>query len=299
MVDYPFVIRPEVHDALESHQPLVALETAVLTHGLPYPDNIETMTHMAQEVRKSGAIPAVIGLKQGEVVVGLESPEWEEILIEPEKCSLRDLAPAVMRGKNGGTTVALTAYVAHRAGIRAFATGGIGGVHRGAQETWDISADLYAMHTLPVIIVSSGAKSILDIPKTLEFLESLGVPVVGYRTPEVPGFYVSSTGHAVSTTVQDPKEVAEMHRVMQSAGMQQALLLVQPGPLPVDSNLVESLIAQALKAAAREHVSGKAMTPFMLGYLNQEAGDILKRSNIALLKANAALAGEVAITLYA
>lgn len=293
------LVRSEVRQALEEGLGVVALETAVLTHGLPYPENLQTMADMASAVRQSGAVPAVIGLYGGDVVVGLESHEWEKILPEAEKCSLRDLGPAMVRGKNGGTTVAATAYIAHRTGIRVFATGGIGGVHRGVVDTWDVSTDVYALSWLPVLIVSSGAKSILDLPKTMEFLESLGIPVVGYRTSDFPGFYVSSTGLYVSSTANHAAEAVEIERAMRELGLRQALLLVQPGPLPVDGDFVEKLVSDALAKASSQGVRGKETTPFLLNYLNQVAGDSLKRANIALLKANALLAGEVAAAFYA
>ncbi len=291
-------VHPEVQEALAHNRAVVALETAVLTHGLPYPANVETVRDMAYAVRSSGSVPAVIGLLHGDVVVGLEPSEWEEILVDAEKCSIRDLAPAIIHHKNGGTTVAATAYIAQKAGIDVFATGGIGGVHRGASHTWDISADLYAMASCPIVIVSSGAKSILDLPKTMEFLESMGIPVIGYQTRDFPGFYVASTGLALPHFVEDVHEVGSMVRTMRDLALPQALLLVQPGPLPVDPDLVENLVRDALEHAAAQGISGKLLTPFLLNYLNSVAGDHLQRANIALLKANAALAGKVAGALH-
>ncbi|PSR24991.1 MAG: pseudouridine-5-phosphate glycosidase [Sulfobacillus thermosulfidooxidans] len=291
-------LHPEVQEALANKSAVVALETAVLTHGLPYPANVETLQDMTQAVRSSGAIPAVIGLLHGDVVVGLAPSEWEEMLVDAEKCSIRDLAPAILRRKNGGTTVAATAYIAHHVGIDVFATGGIGGVHRGVFETWDVSADLYAMASCPIVVVSSGAKSILDLPKTMEFLESLGIPVIGYQTRDFPGFYVASTGLRLSGTVHDVHEVAGMVYTMRDLKLPQALLLVQPGPSPVDPDFVEHLVQEALEHARAQGISGKATTPFLLDYLNRRAGDQLQRANMALLKANAALAGKVAGALH-
>lgn len=299
MMDQAIVIRDEVREGLKQGVGIVALETAVLTHGLPYPENLETMAAMSDAVRTAGAIPAVIGVRQGELVVGLRSGEWEDLLFEAEKCSIRDLGVVIAGRKNGGTTVAATAYAAHQAGIRVFATGGIGGVHRGASDTWDVSADLKAVASLPVVIVSSGAKSILDLPKTVEFLESLGIPIIGYRTRELPGFYVSRTGLPVSSSVQQVDEAVTIERAMRAIGLRQALLLVQPGPKDVDPAIVEKLITQALEEADRQSITGKAVTPFLLGYLNDQAGNSLKSANIALLKANARLAGEVAAKFHA
>ncbi len=293
-----FMMSEEVEQAVQERKGVVALETAVLTHGLPFPDNLETMARMERAVRRQGSVPAVVGLHQGQIIVGIEPNNWEALLNNPEKCSLRDLGIAMARGRNGGTTVAATAYLAHRAGIRVFATGGIGGVHRGWTETLDVSADLYALANVPMIVVSSGAKSILDLPKTMEVLESLGVPVVGYRTAVLPGFYVRETGLSVSSSITRPGDIIAIDCAMRSIGMRQALLLVQPGPLSVDEELVEALIGEALAAARAQSIVGKQTTPFLLEFLNQHAGDSLKAANIALLENNASLAAQVAAAFH-
>lgn len=292
----------EVRDAIKTAQSegrgIVALETAVLTHGLPYPDNLAIMQRMSDAVRRSGAVPAVIGVLAGRVVVGLSQQEWEAMLAGAQKCSIRDLGILLPQKSNGGTTVAATAYVARQVGIEVFATGGIGGVHRGVADTWDVSADLYAMAHLPIIIVSSGIKSILDIPKTMEFLESLGIPVLGYRTSQLPGFYVRESGIRVPHTVEQPEEAVAVHRAMRELKLLETLLVAQPGPQPVPGELVDRLLEEALHAAKIEQVSGKDTTPFLLGFLNREAGDILKLANMALLESNADLAGQIAAKLY-
>ncbi|PSR22176.1 MAG: pseudouridine-5-phosphate glycosidase [Sulfobacillus acidophilus] len=288
------MISDEVQVALSSKAPVVALETAVLTHGLPFPDNLETMRKMDGAVRKYGAVPAVVAIRQGQIVVGLEAREWESLLEGAEKCSIRDLGAIVARGQNGGTTVAATAYLAQRAGIRVFATGGIGGVHRGWETSLDVSADLYVLSRCAMTVVCSGAKSILDIPKTLEMLESLGIPVIGYQTDHMPGFYVADTGLNISTRLENVRDVAMMERTMRQLDLSQALLVVQPGPRSVDGAVVEALIAEALKEARAQFVSGKDATPFLLGYLNQRAGAQLKAANIALLEQNASLAAQIA-----
>lgn len=294
-----FQVGDEVQSALAQGVGVVALETAVLTHGLPYPDNLATMAKMAEAVRAAGAVPAVVGMRAGTLVVGLEPAQWPEILPGAEKCSIRDLGPVAARGANGGTTVAATAYAAHRANIAVFATGGIGGVHRGVADTWDVSADLYALAHLPVVIVSSGIKSILDVPKTMEFLESLGIAVTGYQTRELPGFYTTSSGIPLSESVRTPAEAAAVYRAMRDLGLPAALLVTKPGPEGMPAEMVEALIGRALVAAGQAGVVGKATTPFLLDYLNREAGDRLLSANMALLESNARLAGAIAMALHA
>lgn len=276
-------------------RPVVALETAVLTHGLPYPDNLETMARMVRAIEDAGAAAAVIGVKRGTPVVGLSPGEWEDLLDNPLKCQIRDLPFAAAGKRNGGTTVAATAYLAAKAGIDVFATGGIGGVHRGAEDTFDVSADLPALARLPLTVVSSGAKSILDLPRTVELLETLGVAVVGYRTRHFPGFYVEHTGIPLEQQASSPGEVAEVRRAMRALGLPGALLVVQPAPNPQDGGAVEQWIALALDEARQAGVYGKAVTPYLLGVLNRQAGASLKETNIALLEANAALAAAIAV----
>ncbi len=265
-------ISDEVQTALLANEPVVALETAVLTHGLPFPDNLETMQKMDAAVRQYGAVPAVVAIHHGQIVVGLDSGQWESLLDGAEKCSIRDLGAVVARGQNGGTTVAATAYLAERAGVRVFSTGGIGGVHRGWEASLDVSADLYTLSHCAMTVVCSGAKSILDIPKTLEMLESLGIPVVGYQTHRMPGFYTADTGFTVSARLERVQEIAAMEQAMRQVGLRQALLVVQPGPRSVDAPLVEGLLAAALREAEVQSVSGKDTTPFLLGYLNRVFG---------------------------
>ena len=291
------VIGSEVQVALRSGQAVVALETAVLTHGLPTPTNLETMGRMAEAVRRKGAVPAVVGVLRGQLTVGVAQDEWPELLDDPWKCSVRDLAVAAVQGRNGGTTVAATAFLAARAGLKVFATGGVGGVHRGFASHLDISADLRALTETPLVVVSAGAKSVLDLAATLEVLETLSVPVIGYRTSAFPGFYVADSGLRLDRVVGSPAEVAGVRRAMDSLDQRQALLCVQPGPRPLDAAEVERLVADAMAELGRQGVHGKAVTPFLLDHLNRLSGQDLMRSNIELLVHNAELAADVAVAL--
>ncbi len=291
------VIGSEVQVALRSGQAVVALETAVLTHGLPTPTNLETMARMAEAVRRKGAVPAVVGVLRGQLTVGVAQDEWPELLDDPWKCSVRDLAVAAVQGRNGGTTVAATAFLAARAGLKVFATGGVGGVHRGFASHLDISADLRALTETPLVVVSAGAKSVLDLAATLEVLETLSVPVIGYRTSAFPGFYVADSGLRLDRVVGSPAEVAGVRRAMDSLDQRQALLCVQPGPRPLDAAEVERLVADAMAELGRQGVHGKAVTPFLLDHLNRLSGQDLMRSNIELLVHNAELAADVAVAL--
>lgn len=285
---------PEVEEALKAGIGVVALETAVLTHGLPYPDNLRAMALMADAVRTSGAVPAAVGVLHGILRVGLQEAEWEALLDAPAKCSLRDLAPVMVRGGNGGTTVAATAFAAHRAGLKVFATGGVGGVHRGFSKRPDISADLALLSRTPLVVVSAGVKSILDVGATLELLESLSVAVVGFQTRAFPGFYAATTPWSVPHTVGEPGDVARIRAVMDQLGIDSALLTVQPPPEGLPAEEVESLVDEAIRQMEAQAVEGQAVTPFLLEYLNQHHGVAMMAVNIALLEANARLAGAIA-----
>ncbi len=293
------VIGDEVQAALAAGGAVVALETAVLTHGLPLPQSLETMERMAEAVRSRGAVPAVVGVLRGQPTIGLSADVLPQLLEDPWKCSVRDLPIAAAQGRSGGTTVAATAYLAARAGLHVFATGGIGGVHRGFAQHLDISADLPALAGLPLVVVSAGAKSVLDLGATLEVLETLSVPVVGYRTSAFPGFYVQDSGHALDRVAASPKEVADIRRAMDALGMRQALLCVQPGPKALHPGKVESLVGQATRELERQGVRGKQVTPFLLDHLNRLSGQELMQANIELLVSNADLAAQVAVQLAA
>ncbi len=291
-------IGKEVATALRAGSAVVALETAVLTHGLPHPAGIEAMARMAAAVRRRRAVPAVVGVLGGQPTVGLAEEDWPSLLEDPWKCSVRDLGIAAAMRSSGGTTVAATAFLAARAGLKVFATGGIGGVHRGFSRHLDISADLHALAQAPLVVVSAGAKSVLDLPATLEVLETLSVPVVGYRTAAFPGFYVRDSGLALDRVAGSVQEVAGIRRAMDALGLPQALLCVQPGPLPRDGTAVERLVAEASEELERQGIRGKEVTPFLLDYLNRQSGQDLLQANVELLVHNAELAADIAVELF-
>ncbi len=285
----------EAKDALK---PLVALESALISHGLPYPKNLETAQAMEEIVREGGATPVTIGIIGGRPKVGLSRGEVERLGRGSgvRKVSLRDLPAAVARGWDGGTTVSATLYLAHKAGIRVLTTGGIGGVHRG--KGWDLSADLLALAQTPLVVICSGAKAILDLPATLEWLETSGVPIIGYGTGEFPAFYSRSSGLPLEQRVDTPQEVAEMARARDELGLSTAILVTVPLPEEdeVPSTLVEEALAKALEMAA-ESVRGAALTPFLLARMNELTRGATLRANIALLKNNARVAAGVAQAL--
>lgn len=294
-------VRPAVAQALHEGRGVVALESTVIAHGLPWPQNLETTREMQAAVRQAGAEPAVIGVTGGTLAVGLEAPEIERFARDGKsvaKVSRRDLAAVMTRGRDGATTVAATMVAADRAGIRLFATGGIGGVHRKMEgdSSHDVSADLMELARTPVCVVASGAKSILDLPATLEALESLGVPVVGFGTRHFPTFYSRDASLPLQAEVATPAEaaaLAQTHWRLDLGG----LLLANPVPeaeaLPTAT--VESWLAEALEAAAAEGVKGSAVTPFLLARLHARSGGRTLAANRALLVANARLAAEVAV----
>lgn len=279
--------------------PLVALESALISHGLPYPRNLEAARAMEEIVREGGAIPATIGIIGGRPKVGLS---WEEVErlgrgSGVRKVSLRDLPAAVAQRWDGGTTISATLYLAHRVGIRVLATGGIGGVHRG--KGWDLSADLVALAQTPLVVVCSGAKAILDLPATLEWLETSGIPVIGYGTGEFPAFYSRSSGLPLEQGADTPPEVAEIAQARDELELSTAILLVVPVPEKdeVPSSLVEEALARALEMAKIQGVRGAALTPFLLARLNELTQGATLRANIALLKNNARVAAGVAQAL--
>ncbi len=292
---YP-LLGEEVKVALK---PLVALESALISHGLPYPKNLETAQAMEEIVREGGATPATIGIIGGEPRIGLPLEDLKRLAEgqRVRKVSLRDLPTAVARRWDGGTTVSVTLYLAHKAGIRVLATGGIGGVHRG--KGWDLSADLFALAQIPLVVVCSGAKAILDLPATLEWLETSGVPVIGYGSDEVPAFYSRSSGLPLEQRVDTPQEVAEIARARDELGLSTAILLVVPVPEKdeVPSSVVEEAVAKALEMAEAQGVRGAALTPFLLGQLNELTQGATLGANIALLKDNARVAAGVAQAL--
>lgn len=293
-------IHPDVAHALATGGAVVALESTVITHGLPSPTNLELARDLQQIVARAGAVPATIAVLRGEVHVGIAGRDLELLCAQaPAKLSARDLAPALVKGTSGGTTVAATTHLAARAGIRVFATGGIGGVHRGATQSWDVSADLECLARTPVAIVCSGVKSLLDIGATLERLETLGVTVLGYRTAAFPGFYLAETGHSVDWVVRCAEDAADVLRRHWDCGLPGGILVANPVPREValDAELHERALAAAL--AAVDGVHGKSVTPLLLEHFHAVTGGASVRANVALLKSNADLAARIAVALAA
>jgi pseudouridine-5'-phosphate glycosidase len=295
-----FILHPEVKAALKARRPVVALESAVITHGLPRPENLLLAQQLEQEVREQAAVPATIALLGGNVHIGLSTEELDYLASGKDparKISVRDFGVAIARRENGGTTVAATLVAAHRAGVQVFATGGIGGVHRDAP--FDMSADLPELGRTPLVVVCAGAKAILDLPATLETLETMGVAVIGYQTDEFPAFYSASSGLKLTIQAQTPGEVAEIARAQWQIGITSAVLVVQPPPaeaaLPHEQ--VDRIINQAVREAAEKGIRGSAVTPFLLGRVSELSGGASLRTNLALLRNNARLAAQIAAQL--
>jgi pseudouridylate synthase len=294
-----FVVSSEVAQAMRASLPLVALESAVVTHGLPRPDNHRLAARLEEEIRALGAVPATIGLLDGKVHVGLSEEELLRLANEDgaRKISRRDFGIALARRENGGTTVAGTLIAAVQAGIRVFATGGIGGVHRDAP--FDVSADLQELARSPVVVVCAGAKAILDLPATVEYLETMGVPVLGYGTDEFPAFYSRESGLPVTARVDTPAEIAAVARQHWQIGLSSAVLVVQPPPeeASLSAGEIEQHIQQALREAKQQEISGAAVTPFLLERVSHLSGGASLHSNLALLQNNARLAAQIALQL--
>ena len=292
-------VAPEVAAALADGRPVVALESTIISHGLPRPDNRVIAGHIEDAVRGEGAVPATIAVVGGVVHVGLDDAALAVIADDDGvvKVSRRDLATIVARGGHGATTVAATAHVAALAGIGVFATGGLGGVHRGAAETWDESADLTTLADTPITVVSAGVKSILDVPATLERLETLNVAVVGFGTDRFPGFYLRDGGHPVEWRVDDPAEVAAVMAARRALAIDAALLVVNPLPedRQVDPALHDRVLVEGLAAAEAAGVRGKDVTPFLLAHFHEATGGESLRANVEIILANAALAARIAV----
>jgi pseudouridine-5'-phosphate glycosidase len=294
----------EVSDALAGGRPVLALESTIITHGMPWPRNLETTRQVEQAVRDAGAIPATIAVTDGRGRIGLSAAELERLArVGPAaaKCSRRDLAATMVGGASAGTTVAATMILAHLAGIRVFATGGIGGVHRGAAGTFDISADLQELARTPVAVVCAGPKAILDIGLTLEYLETLGVPVVGYRTDDLPAFYSRTSGFGVDCRLDTPEALAGLMETQLALGLTSGMVIANPIPdaAALDASKVEVLIEQATRAAMSAGITGKALTPFLLQQVEELTGGQSLEANIALVTNNARLGAEVAAALAA
>jgi pseudouridine-5'-phosphate glycosidase len=292
-------IRSEIEDAVAAGRPVVALESSLISHGLPRPVNLETARQLEEEIRREGALPATIGLLDGRLVVGLSGEEIRTLAEQHgvAKVSRRDLAPTLVEGGLGSTTVATTLFAAAAASIPLLATGGIGGVHRGAGRSFDISPDLPELSRCSAAVVCSGAKGFLDLPATLEVLETLGVPVVGFGSSELPAFYSRESGLALEHRVDTPADAARLLAVHRSLGLPGAIVFAHPPPADQALEREESqrLIAEALAAADRAGVRGQASTPFLLKHLAQASGGRTLETNVALLVANARLAARIAV----
>jgi pseudouridine-5'-phosphate glycosidase len=290
-------VHPEVAEALKEKRAVVALETTILTHGLPYPSNLETARFAEEAIRREGAIPATIGVLAGTIKVGFSHTELEQLAkTKAEKLQAHMIPWAVAVGASGGTTVSATLCIAHQVGIRVAATGGIGGVHRQAEKTFDISADLVTLSQTPILLVSAGAKAVLDLPRTLEMLETLSVLVLGFQTSEFPGFYTRTSNLKVTAT-QSAGEVARiMNITWQGLCSNRGILLANPPPegKELAPLYVEELIQRAVLAAEEKGVKGSKLTPFLLSFLEKASGGKTVETNIALAESNARLAAQVA-----
>ncbi len=294
-------IDPAIAAAIAAGQPVVALESTIITHGMPWPENLQTAQSVEDVVRANGALPATIAVLDGVLRVGLSPQQLTDLAgrRDAAKASRRDLSIAVARRQTAGTTVAATMFLAARAGIAVFATGGIGGVHRGAEGTFDISADLIELGRSPVAVVCAGAKSILDIPKTLEVLETQGVPVIGYGTSAFPAFYSADSGEALEHRCDTPDELAAVIAAHRRLDLPGGLLIANP--LPPEHALpraeMDATIARAVADAAAQGIGGKALTPYLLGRIVELTGGRSLVANIALIRSNAALAAQMAAAL--
>lgn len=300
-LDQTLLLSDEVRTAKAEGRPIVALETTIVTHGMPYPENIETALAVERIVRAAGAVPATIAIMDGKIRVGLTAEELEHLasLKGVMKLSRADLAFALATGRPGATTVAATMIAAHLAGIRVFATGGIGGVHRGAETSFDVSADLYELARTPVTVVCAGAKALLDIPKTLEVLETLGVPIVTAGQDELPAFWSRESGLPSPLRLDDPAAIAAFVAKREEIGTTGGVLVANPVPLAdeIPASVMRGHIEAAIADAEREGVRAKAVTPFVLGRILELTGGKSLATNIALVKNNARLAAEIAVAL--
>src|SRR5689334_4635440 len=292
-------IADEVAAAIEANKPVVALESTVIAHGLPRPTNLETARRLETIVREAGAVPATIAILDGKLTAGLKD-EQLRLLAEStdvKKISTRDIPIAVARGWTGATTVASTTWIAQRAGIKVFATGGIGGVHRGALP--DISADLPELARTPIVVVCSGAKIVLDLPATREWLETHAVTIVGYQCDELPAFYSRRSGLPIDARADSPEQVAHIFRTQQALGISSALLVTVPVPeqFEVPSDQLQTMLNDALAQAEHNNITGRELTPYLLAHMAQHSGGATLRANIALLENNAHVAAEIAVAL--
>ncbi len=293
-------VKPEVAEALAAGKPVVALESTIISHGMPYPQNVETALNVERIVRENGAVPATIAIIGGRLKAGLTAEEIEYFGKKGRaihKASRRDLAALCAKGEDGATTVTTTMMIAHMAGIRFFATGGIGGVHRGAETTMDISADLEELARTPVMVVCAGAKSILDLGLTLEYLETKGVPVLGYQTSELPAFYTRTSGFSVDYRVDSPAELAKMFKAQNDMALGGGMLVTNPIPeeYSMPKERIDAAIDQAIAESRQQGIKGKETTPFLLARVAEITGGDSLASNIQLVYNNARLTAKTAV----
>lgn len=291
-------IAPEVAQALAEGKPVVALESTIISHGMPYPQNVEMAQTVEAIIREEGAVPATIAIMDGKYKIGLSAADLERLATEKDvaKVSRRDLALILAQKKIGATTVATTMIGAHLVGIPYFVTGGIGGVHRGYEETMDVSADLEELAQTPVTVICAGAKSILDLPRTLEYLETKGVPVLGYQTDVLPAFYTSKSPYKLNSRVESVEEIAQMDKVSHELGLSAGSLVVNPIPTEheLDAAYIDEIIAQAVVEAEKAGITGKDMTPFLLGKIVELTGGESLKANIQLVYNNAKVGARIA-----
>ena len=290
----------EVEAALKAGKPVVALESTIISHGLPRPSNLEVALECERLVRDAGAVPATIALLDGKILVGLEPAELDAIANRDDisKASIRDLAIIVAQGKSAATTVAATAHIAALAGIHIFATGGLGGVHRGANESFDESADLTALANVDMTMICAGVKSILDVPATLERLETLAITLVGYKTNAFPGFYLTDSGYTVEHRVDSPAEIAEIIKARKAVGtLTKALVVANPVVKQMDKARHDEILESGLQKAEKEGITGKQVTPFLLEYFHTTSKGESLAINTEIIKANCLLAAQIAVAL--
>ena len=295
-------LSPEVADALRTGKPVVALESTIISHGMPYPQNVETAYACERVCRENGAVPATCAIIGGKLCAGLTPEEIDYLGREGTKvtkASRRDLPLLIAKGMDGATTVAATMIVAHMAGIKVFATGGIGGVHRNGQDTMDVSADLDELGKTPMCVVCAGAKAILDLPRTMEYLETKGVPVIGFGTDELPAFYTAKSGIPLTWRVDDPKEVADAIHAAEDMGFEGGMLVTVPIPAEwsMDADYINKAIDEALVDADRQGIVGKDTTPFLLKKIKEITGGSSLASNIQLVFNNVKTAARIAAKL--
>jgi pseudouridine-5'-phosphate glycosidase len=296
-------IQPEIADALAAGRPVVALESTIITHGMPFPENVETAREVEAVVRENGAMPATIAVMDGRIMVGLDSGSLDRLASSKDvvKASGRDLAAIMARGGSAGTTVSATMRIAALAGIKVFATGGVGGVHRGAEETFDVSADLTELGRTEVAVVCAGVKSILDIAKTLEYLETQRVPVIACGSDDFPAFYTRSSGLGADHRLDTAEDIARAIAIHQQLGTGTGMLIANPIPAAdaLDPAFIDKAIADAVAEAGRRGIGRKDLTPFLLARINELSGGKSLKANIALVRNNAALAARIAAALAA